>query len=662
MTALCMSVTRAGRPQNASSLGGMLAVLAPHGTVGSTAYHADMDHMTVTAAAVWSDPDEARWADDAAAHHAPVRVFGEVAVFNRDALLDALGMATHSADLELVAAAYLRWGRDFPHHIHGDFAVAVVDIRAQAVMVVRDHVGHVPLVMHTSADRVAVATNALALTGLEGVGHDLDNDRVAEVLALAYNSSRTFVRGVQWLESGSALWIDAGGCTQWRWWDPDRDAVTDLGSLDAHAEALRAAFDEAVAGSLRTPGRLGATVSGGLDSTSVLATAAMAAGNQTITSWTSRPPAGWSGPERRGRDADEFDLVRDLAAMYPNIDARSFFVDGHRLFDHHRNMWELGSGPIRNPCNAQWAFGINEEAAACGVTLLLGGARGNIAFSADGPRWLLELARRGRVGALGREVGAWATAHGVSRRHVVKTDMLALVQPQWLRRWRGSPTIDDRVTEWLGATALVNEAWNALDLEDLNPTLVQADTTRWTRSLGEQFARGGTQSDTHTAAHALWGVSHRDPTVDRRVLAVAAVQPEWWRRHRGVDRAVVRRAMADRLPASIVHRSRRGDQLPDWFERLTEARQDMVAEVAAMRDHPGSRQHIDVERIDRLMASWPEPGSAQAQTSQAVIDYRLALTRAVHVSRYAQWFEDRARRVAAGGPVVDVDRDAGFAA
>ncbi len=662
MTALCLSVALSGRPQQANALDGVMAVLAPHGTVSSTVFHRALDHVTITAGAVWSDPDEARCANDAAVHDAAVRVFGDVAVFNRAELMATLGVPSATCDLDLVAASYQRWGRDFPNHVHGDFAVAVVDIRRQAVLVARDHGGHMPLVVHTSADRIAVASNALALTGLDGIGHTLDEDRVTEVLALAYHSSRTFVKGVRWVEPGTAMWVDAAGCTQWRWWDPDDDLVSDLGSLDAHAEALRAALDEAVAGSLRTRGALGATVSGGLDSTSVLATAAMAAGNQTITSWTSRPPARWVGPDNPGRDPDEFSLVTELAARYPNIDARSFFVDGRRLFDHHRNLWELGSGPARNPCNSQWIYGINEEAAASGVTVLLGGARGNIAFSADGPRWLLELARRGQIAELGREVGAWATSHDMSRRQVVQTHLLGLVQPQWLRRLRGSPTIDDRAADWLGSTALLPEQWNRLDLAELQPGLTQADTTQWTRTVVDQFSRGGAQADGQAAARALWGTTHRDPTVDRRVLAVAMVQPEWWRRHRGIDRAVVRRAMADRLPASIVDRTRRGGQLPDWFERLTEAREQFTAEVDAMRDHPGSRRHIDMERVSHLMATWPEPGSDESHGRDAVKNYRLALERAVHVSRYVQWFEQRSRRVAAGGPVVDVDRDAGFAA
>lgn len=217
MTALCASMAFDGRPQSPQVLDGVLAVLAPHGTAGSTIVHRDFDHLTVTAAAVWSDPADAGHADEAASHGAAVQVFGDVAIFNRSELAATLAVSGDASDLALVEAAYHRWGREFPNHVHGDFALVIVDARRQGVMVVRDHAGHVPLVVHTSSGRVAVASNALALTGLDGVGHELDGERVAEVLALAYKTSRTFVAGVRWVEPGTAMWVDAGGWEQWRW-------------------------------------------------------------------------------------------------------------------------------------------------------------------------------------------------------------------------------------------------------------------------------------------------------------------------------------------------------------------------------------------------------------------------------------------------------------
>lgn len=659
MSALCGAVCFGGRSQSPDALDGVLETLDPHGPHGRSVVHARWGDVTATVGAVWSDPSALAVDRRAEAAGAEVRVLGGVDVLNRPPLLATLGLGATAHDLEVVAAAWRRWGEDFPNHVHGDFAVAVVDNRRRGVFLVRDHAGHFPLVAHELGDRLAFAANALALTGLEGVGHDLDEERFGEVLALAYDTPRTFVRGVRWVPPGESRWLDAAGVRASTWWRPNEDVV-DLGSLDAHAEALRTVLDEVVAQSLGTAGAVGATVSGGFDSSSVAATAALHHTSDVMT-WTSRPPDDWQPAGPSLRDPDEYPLVLELARRHPRLRPRPFVTDGARLLDHHRNLWELGGGPLRNPCNAQWMFGITEEAAASGVTLLLTGARGNIAFSADGPRWLVALAQRGRLGMLRSEVAAWAHRHQRTRAEVVRSELLAFLQPLWLQnfrlRRRGART---RAQDWRYATALRSEMWDEWRIEDQLPALTEVNRRDWTRRLRSQFAAGGTQADHHAATAALWGVTQRDPTVDRRLLAVAMAQPEWWRRHDGWDRAIVRRAMADRLPESITAGTRRGAQLPDWYERLDEARPTLTDELEAMRDHPLSRRVVDVGRLDALLSAWPQPGSAVTATVDHIRDYRLALTRAVLVSRYVRWFEERARRVARGGPAVVINTEEGF--
>jgi hypothetical protein len=109
-----------------------------------------------------------------------------------------------------------------------------------------------------------------------------------------------------------------------------------------------------------------------------------------------------------------------------------------------------------------------------------------------------------------------------------------------------------------------------------------------------------------------------------------------------LNRAVARQAMADRLPPSIAGRHERGAQLPDWLDRMTDARNEITTELAAARDHPTSRALIDVERLDALVRQWPDRDRAADRTTAE--EYRLALLRALVLSKYIRWFEDRAHR------------------
>jgi asparagine synthase (glutamine-hydrolysing) len=164
--------------------------------------------------------------------------------------------------------------------------------------------------------------------------------------------------------------------------------------------------------------------------------------------------------------------------------------------------------------------------------------------------------------------------------------------------------------------------------------------TDWRAMLLALAMSAGVQADIRASVAGRTGVEERDPTVDRRVLEVALRQPEWVRRHDGITRAVVRGAMADRLPPEILHRTRRGEQLPDWLDVITARRAELAVEVEELAGHPASRQLIDTDRLQRLVARLPDRTS---RAEPAVVrDYRLALLRALVVSRYMRWFERRA--------------------
>ena len=120
-------------------------------------------------------------------------------------------------------------------------------------------------------------------------------------------------------------------------------------------------------------------------------------------------------------------------------------------------------------------------------------------------------------------------------------------------------------------------------------------------------------------------------------MEVALSQPEWARRHDGMNRAVARGAMADRLPEAIVRRTRRGEQLPEWLDLMTAHRASYAQELDALEQHETSRRLIDTVRMRKLFDDWPDRGAAADLPVYKA--YRLAFLRALVVSRYLRWFE-----------------------
>jgi asparagine synthase (glutamine-hydrolysing) len=328
--------------------------------------------------------------------------------------------------------------------------------------------------------------------------------------------------------------------------------------------------------------------------------------------------------------------------MHPNIDATFVHADATGLLDLHDPLWELGAGPARNSGNLLWILAIRAQAKTDGIATLMTGDSGNLFFSAEGPLWLVDLLRAGRFASAFAEAQAWRRARGIGWPGIARAHVLPYLMPRISSRIRRLRRRPSRLDEWLRASPLRREIASNLDVLKMHSFLDESRIGDRRAHLLDGLRYSATQTESAAALTALSGVETRDPTVDRRVIEVAMRQPEWARRHRGVDRAAVRGAMADRLPAAIVRRTKRGVQLPEWFDLMTAIRSDLAGELDAVEQHPTSRDLIDVARLRSLLNRWPDR-SAGADLD-ITRDYRDALLRALVVSRYLRWFEARGER------------------
>lgn len=107
-------------------------------------------------------------------------------------------------------------------------------------------------------------------------------------------------------------------------------------------------------------------------------------------------------------------------------------------------------------------------------------------------------------------------------------------------------------------------------------------------------------------------------------------------RQNGVPRSFARRVLADRLPPEILTERSRGAQAPTWFRALDAGRENIARDIERFEASPLARRLLDLPRLKRLMAEWPkdEPAAQIRET-----DYKLALTRGVHVGRFIRWVE-----------------------
>jgi asparagine synthase (glutamine-hydrolysing) len=179
-----------------------------------------------------------------------------------------------SSDTEVLIQAYLVWGEDCLRRINGQFAFVIWDGRSNQAFVARDRYGEKPLYYAPIAGGgLAIGSEMKALFAHPGVSADIDDARLAAFTQgmADYASRDTLFSGVRQLEPSHAMLIAADGNIRrhWRYWMPDFGDVRAIKPKDAVAE-FRARLEQGVRLRLRSDVRVGACLSGGLDSSSLV--------------------------------------------------------------------------------------------------------------------------------------------------------------------------------------------------------------------------------------------------------------------------------------------------------------------------------------------------------------------------------------------------------
>ncbi|GGQ71497.1 N-acetylglutaminylglutamine amidotransferase [Couchioplanes azureus] len=236
--------------------------------------------------------------------------------------LEGYGYGFHSnSDTEVVLVAYHRWGERFAEHLVGMFAVAVVDRTRRRLVLARDRLGIKPLYLAESGSGVRFASTLPAL--LAGGGVDTGIDTVALHHYLSWHSivpaPRTILRGVRKLPPATVRVIERDGSSRDHiYWRPDYVRDPAHAGMDAGdwQEALTGALRVAVERRLIADVPVGVLLSGGLDSSLIVALTAEAGQRDLRTFSIGFDSAG-------GESGDEF--------AYSDLAARTFGTEHTRI-------------------------------------------------------------------------------------------------------------------------------------------------------------------------------------------------------------------------------------------------------------------------------------------------------------------------------------------
>lgn len=451
---------------------------------------------------------------------------------------------THT-DSEVLLAAYRQWGDDAFPRFNGMWALAIYDRAAEKLVLSRDRLGVKPLHLHKDGRRLLFASEAKALLTADPALARLDLVTVARFLEQpgeVYGRD-TFFEGIERLEPGTVLTTYANGRSRsqsyWRFRPPAEPRSI---SLDEAAEEVRGLLADAVRLRFRSDVPVGTCLSGGLDSSSIVAISAKDLGR---------------GPDTfsvlyRAPGFDESPFV-DIVRRELGLTGHEIYPDGADLDQVLARLTYFQEQPTAGPgLYSQWQV---MKLAAGRVRVLLDGQGGDelfggyhVLFLAYG-RALADRAARGDVRALMELIGAELPIRRQAKLSPIgdlTRDLRARVREKLGRPTPPPPTRKRPIARehLLRLTAGPSRG----------ETPPVADPL--TEAMWEMLVKSSIPSLLHyeDRSSMAFSIEARVPFLDYRLVELAFQLPAALKIRGGDTKVVLREAMKRHLPASILER------------------------------------------------------------------------------------------------------------
>jgi len=527
---------------------------------------------------------------------------------NRTELLEAFEIpasdAAQVSDGALVSRAFDRWGEEVCTHLQGDWALAAWDAHERRLLLARDSCGNATLYYYEGTGFIAFASSIKALLAIPGVERSPDTLRLVEVLvSWQHDAELTAYKGIYRLVGAHAMSFNAMGQRRiWRYWSAEgRDPLV-YHRDEEYVEAFLEHYTHAVQSCLRTRKPVGATLSGGRDSGSVVSLAAglLGAQGRGLTAYTSVPlfASDGAGDHKLG---NEWDVAHATAKMAgANVHHIAIDAAQYGVLQGINYVMDCHDGPGHGASNHYWLQAIAETAARDGARTVLTGQMGNatVSWTGNGSA-LLALSQGRRQTALRlllhAEPNPWLTL----KRQVLKP-LLTPAVGAWGRiksnrntpPWRAYSALNLQMAKQVNLDGRMREAgfdptFNSSTLED---THLRFFWPAWSVAVGFWSERGAKNS-----------IAFLDPTFNQSLVEFILRVPDDQFRHHGQSSWLLRRAFCNRLPKAVLEGRQRGLQAADVGHRILRELPAMRATLDSFERLPAARELLDLPLLRRTL-------------------------------------------------------------
>ncbi|MEH7226492.1 asparagine synthase-related protein [Bacillus sp. JJ1566] len=545
-------------------------------------------------------------------------ITADAIIDNRKELLSKLNIDSQKGkyitDSQLILLAYSKWGEDVPKHLIGDFSFILWDEKKRKLFAARDFSGARTLYYYQDQERVVFSTTMESLLTLPYVHKELNEQWLAEFITIpsmvdAVDTISTVYKHIKQIPPSHFLTILNGKVTLTRYCRISAVEKLILKSDIEYEEAFQDIFERAVIDRLRTHGNVGAQLSGGLDSGSVVSFAARALQkeNKTLNTFSFIPVKHFKDWTSKYYIPDERPFIKETVRHVGNISDNYLDFDGQNPLTIMDEFIQLMEMPYKFFENSYWLKGINQSAQKNGIKILLNGARGNFSISWGSIEinlnYYSSLLRKMKLIELYKELDLYCSNFNTGKSVIIPAiikGMFSLNLQSIKKVNKDTLNTKSIINPSLAKRTNVYEKLESIGMYSVGKSRKSPFEIR-NKHFEElhYWNKNGVATTKLSLRYALWD---RDPTNDIRVIRFCLSIPQEQYARGGFDRSLIRRATKDFLPNKVrLNNKSRGLQSADVVHRLTPSWSMLISEMKQLSNDIRIAEFFDKEEITRVI-------------------------------------------------------------
>lgn len=495
-------------------------------------------------------------------------IVGDIRLDNRKEILSLLDIYQNQnvdiSDAQLVVELYKSYKEDCALHLLGDFAFAIYDQKENKLFCCRDHLGTRPFLYFHQEKKFLFSSRPTEMLAVEGVDRGFDVNKMASLIypPMKHISwEKHWCSNILYLPAGSYLVFDAEGTKIKKYWTPSLGKELNFRNEDEYREAFQEVIFRAVGDRMRSSHPVSALLSGGLDSSAVVAVAAkiLEKQNKTLHTFSAVLP----DPNDKYLRDERFYI--DQFKSFPNIQINYVTAPNLGFFSDMQSLEREIVPPILNSRHFFYSAFV-EEAKKIGSQIILDGSGGELGVSYHGYGIYSEMFLSGKWVKLHKEINARRSIRNSSYHRIFLGE---IIKPFIRKTKQFELRVDNNCLQDDYVRTLL-EVIKTSEKDIKQPAISSF------RSRLNQLELIKSQQNKAQGTYSYDGVDFRFPLKDKRLLEFCLNSPAHFKLNNGYYRNIVRIGLSDLLPEQILWRTSKAPMNVDYNRRFKAQMPDVL--------------------------------------------------------------------------------------